>query len=180
MLPVPRRGPARRATSAPTLGRSDGNVPNPTMNRASGANEGTDMSTRTQPEAKHWRPKLWVPAGSLQSFSPVDPEAANNVGRCSIQRFVGALAAGSSLRGIVIRSTAESVCVRSSPPGGFRPVVIDVAVPIRRPDRLVGACHVSGDVVRTRWQSAASCWAAQRPRRQSFRRASAEMSHNIR
>ncbi len=26
---------------------------------------GTDTSTRTPPEKKHWRPKLWVPAGGL-------------------------------------------------------------------------------------------------------------------
>jgi hypothetical protein len=36
-------------------------------------------------------------------------------------------------------------------------VVIDVAVPIGRPDRRVGACLVSGDAVRTRWQFVTSC-----------------------
>jgi hypothetical protein len=54
--------------------------------------------------------------------------------------------------GTAVGSTAESACVRSSPPG--HPIaIIDGAVPIGRTDRRVCACLASRDVFRTRWQS---------------------------
>jgi hypothetical protein len=42
----------------------------PTMKRASGTSNGTDTSTATRSETKHWRAKLWMPTEALQSFPP--------------------------------------------------------------------------------------------------------------
>ena len=97
---------------------------------------GTDTSTLTQPE-KHWRAdERWTlqhPMFRQRSGRLVGPD--------QVPPFAALPRARAFIRHLVVIPGRRHRC----------------AVPIGRPDRRVGACLVSGDVVRTRWPFVTSC-----------------------